>query len=72
MVQHIVHPLHGLAHGGQVAQVALDEIDAFQERAQVVPPAGAEVVQHAHSLTVSRQFCHDTGANEASSAGDQI
>ncbi len=63
-----VHALHRAAHGGAVENGSLDEL-VLQAR-QVVPEAGAQIVQHAHLGPALKMF-DDVAADESGAAGDQ-
>jgi len=50
LVKDQFHAASRLAHGLQVDQVALDQLDAMANRFQVDQAARAEVVEHPHGM----------------------
>ena len=66
------HALHGASHRVEVAQIALDDLDALADRRQVVERAARKVVQNADPLAVAHQRLGEVGSDEAGAAGDQI
>jgi len=64
--------LHGIAHGGSIAEVALNKLDLFLKTGQVFEMAGGKVVKHPDTLPLRGQPPRQIGADETGTAGDQV
>ena len=53
-MQHVIDALHGLTHGGQVANVHLANINLAVQVGDVLAAAGGEVVDDADALSPRR------------------
>ena len=69
LVEDDLAPCDGAAHGVEVAQVALDQLDIVERAAQVLAAAGAEVVEHAHLDGRIEQSIEQMAADKAAAAG---
>ena len=70
-MMHLVHPLHGFADRGGVANVSGDEFYVLLNFGQPAWRAARIIVEHAHAMAGVHQGFHKSGADEAAAAGDE-
>ena len=73
LVEHDVAPLHRLAAGVQVADVALDEAEVRSrlQRLDIMQEARGEVVQAGHVVTLPDKVLAQVAADESGAAGNE-
>ena len=72
LMQHVAHALHGPPDLGEVAEVALDQLDAIEHAVEVLPRPAREVVEDPDVLLVPDQLLDEVGPDEPRAAGDQV
>src|SRR5262245_28764280 len=70
-MEHPLDPCHCVVDLARVCHAASEEMATFPDRAQVLAPAGAEVIEDANRMTPGKQALHQVGAEEATTARDQ-
>ena len=69
-----VHPTHGALDGGEVAQIAVDDLEPIAgtlREVQVFAPARREVIEDLHLHAVPQEPFDDVRSDEAGTARDE-
>ena len=72
MVEDVVHALHGPPTYLEPCRIAADETDAIAYGAQVLAPAGREVIEDGDVRAGAHEPLDEMRANESSTAGDEV
>ena len=64
--------VEGAAEIVEPAHIPFDQLDAAEERLQVLAPAGGEIVEDADPLPTLEQCLHEMRTDEAGASGDYV